>query len=69
LTAVGTCYLNWIGVGTAGDPAPRPGTLNLSARDSGVWKTVNNHYVRDGGVWKDAPYWVRDGGVWKKVYG
>jgi hypothetical protein len=65
----GTAYMNWIGVGTAGDPAPRPVTLNLSARDSGVWKTVNNHYVRDGGVWKDAPYWVRDGGVWKKVYG
>ena len=65
----GTAYLNWIGVGTAGDPAPRPGVRNLSARDSGVWKTVKNHYVRDGGVWKDAPHWVRDGGVWKKVYG
>lgn len=65
----GTGYMNWIGVGTVGDPAPRPVTLNLSARDSGVWKTVNKHYVRDGGVWKDVPYWVRDGGVWKKVYG
>ena len=65
----GVAYMNWISVGTAGDPAPRPGVRNLSARDGGVWKTVNNHYVRDGGVWKDAPYWVRDGGVWKKVYG
>jgi len=66
----GTWYLNWISVGTAGDPAPRAKKTDLYVKDGGLWKPVQDLQVRDGGIWKPVQQQhVRDGGTWKKVYG
>ena len=66
----GTWYLNWISVGTAGDPAPRAKKTDLYVKDGGLWKPAQDLQVRDGGIWKPVQQQhVRDGGTWKKVYG
>lgn len=67
--ASGIAYLDWLSMGTNGDPAPRDKLQDYYVKDGGLWKPVDTHYVRDGGVWKETEYHVRDGGVWKKVYG
>lgn len=64
-----TAFIDFISVGTYGDPAPRGKLQEYYVKDGGVWKPVDTLYARDGGVWKEAEYHARDGGVWKKVYG
>lgn len=45
-------------------------TRNISAHSGGLWRTVDEVYVRDGGIWKPlGQATVRDSGVWKEIYG
>lgn len=40
----------------------------MQVRDAGVWKTPTPH-AKDGGVWKPVQeVWVKDAGVWKKEW-
>jgi hypothetical protein len=42
---------------------------SINVNQNGVWKEVNQVWVKDAGVWKSPiEVYIKDGGVWKQTY-